>query len=258
MLATASAFLTATSTRSDLTQPRPDPASLDLALKALETYDHGSGRGALMPLDDAIQVSLVTPEMQPVLERRLIEALEKSPSPVATEYISGKLALIGSKAAVPILAALLSDAKRREPARNALGLMPCTEAVQALRDSLAHLTGTARIGVIQTLGERRDTISVPELCLHLHSPDSQLAAAAAGALGQIGSVSAGGALREFLSRKPAGIGSVVADACLVCAGKLEADQQLAEARKLYLAVKSATVPAHIRGAAQRALTRLES
>jgi HEAT repeat protein len=258
MIATASTPLNVTATRSGPARPSPDPGAVDTALTALATYNHGAGRAILVPLDEAVVSSLTDPSARTALEQRLISALEKRPSPVASEYTCGKLALIGTKAAVPVLTALLADPERGEPARNALELMPCPEAVHALRASLSLLTGSARMGVVQSLGIRRDSLSVPELCLDLHSPEPGLAAAAASALGRIGTVSAANALRASLSKAPDNVRSVVADACLICAETLETEQQPAEARQLFSAVNDANVPPHMRFAAQQALTKLKS
>jgi HEAT repeat protein len=258
MIATASTLLNATATRSGPARPSPDPGAVDSALAALATYDHGAGRAILVPLDEAVVSSLADPAARTALELRLVNALANKPSPVASEYICGKLALIGTKAAVPVLAALLADPEQGEPARNSLELMPYPEAVHALRASLSKLTGSSRAGVMRSLGIRRDSLTVPELCLDLHSPEPGLAAAAASALGQIGTVAAANALRASLSKAPDNVRSVVADACLICAETLEAEQQPAEARQLYLAVKDANVPAHMRFAAQQALAKLKS
>jgi HEAT repeat protein len=254
MIANTATLLATTASAS--TRPAPDPSSLDKALTALATYDHGAGRATLMPIDDAVVASLADPAARSALEQRLIRSLQPAPSPVASEYICGKLALIGSSTSVPALVALLADRDRAEPARHALELMPCPEAVQGLRDRLSQLDGTARMGVIHSLGIRRDALSVPEFCLHLHGPDAKTASAAANALGQIGTVSAAGALRESLPKVSPEVRSSVADACLVCAERLASERQPDEARKLWHAVQNAAVPPHVRSAAERALAKL--
>jgi HEAT repeat protein len=230
-------------------------APVDAAFEALKSYDHGAARSTLMPLDDAIAASCATPTLAQSLEKQLIAALVARPSVVASEYICAKLALIGSKSAVPALAALIGDPDRAEPARNALELIPCVESVHELRENLAKLTGTHRIGVIHSLGARRDAHSVPELCFLLNSPDAPMARAAAAALGRVGNKSAANALNESLSRVPAVIRTAVADACLACAEQLERDQGFAEARALYGALIKAPVAEHVRLAAERGLAR---
>lgn len=234
-----------------------ESAAVDRAFAVLETYDHGSSRGPLVPLDQAVIASLVDATAQRALEQRLIAVLGKRLSPVASEYVCGKLALIGSRAAVPALATLLQDQDRGEAARNALEMMCCAETVQALRESLSRLEGDARLGVIHSLGVKRDPLSIPELCLLLHSPDVDLASAAAAALGRIGNESAAGALRESISKVPITIRSEVADACLVCAERLIVEGRGDEARRLYVTLKNAAVAEHVRAAAGQALARLD-
>jgi HEAT repeat protein len=253
MIVTAAGLFTAATAPA---RSEPNPAAVDRAFTALETYNPGASRAALAPLDDAAVASLVAPAARSALELRLIGALEKRPSPVAAEYLCGKLALIGTRAAVPVLAALLADRERAEPARNALELMPCAEAVQALRQGLAKLEGTLKIGVIHSLGVRRDVVSVPELGRMLRHLDEGLAGAVASALGRIGNAPAAVALRESLGNVAADVRPLVADACLACAEQLASDHGLDEARRLYRALQEAAVADHVRAAAERGLARL--
>jgi HEAT repeat protein len=232
-----------------------EPTPVDRAFAALESYSHGSPRGPLMPLDDAVKASLVETGARSGLEERLIAALERRPSPVATDYICGKLALIGSQTAVPVLAALLEDPQRVEPARNALEALPCVEAIDALRASLSRLEGMSRLGVILSLGVRRDVGSVAYLRRALWSSDTELARSAAAALGEIGDATGAAALVEALPKVPEVVRKVVADACLVCAGRLAAAGQMKEARRVYHAIESADVSIAVRAAAGRGLAR---
>jgi HEAT repeat protein len=231
----------------------PDPAAVDRAFAALETYDAGAARGPLVALDEAVVASLAKPGEKASLEQRMIAGLTRRLAPVASEYLCAKLAMVGSAAAVPTLAALLQDHERSDPARNALERIPCAEAARALRDSMPKLKGDLKIGVIHSLGVRRDLHSVPELCLSLYSPELDVARAAAAALGQVGTASAAGALRESLGKVPGSVRPVVADGCLACAERLLADGQTEEARSTYRSLKHAKVDALIHAAAERGL-----
>lgn len=230
---------------------------VDRAFAALESYNHGSPRGLLVPLDDAVKASLVDSGARSRLEERLIAELERRPSPVATDYICGKLALIGSQPAVPVLAALLEDPQRVEPARNALEVLPHVEALDALRASLPRLEGVSRLGVIQSLGVRQDVGSLDYLRRALWSSDTELAAAAAAALGEIGHATGAAALVESLPKVPEVVRNVVADACLVCGERLAARGQVNEARRVFHAIESADVSIVVRAAAGRGLARLD-
>ena len=76
------------------------------------------------------------------------------------------------------------------------------EAAQALRDALPKLDGALKIGVIGSLGVRRDAASVPALAALLGDADAAIAAAAACALGDIGTPDAAKALTGSQAGRP--------------------------------------------------------
>jgi HEAT repeat protein len=87
----------------------------------------------------------------------------------------------------------------------------------------------------------------------LNSEDHPLSAAAATALGQIGTPKAGRALREAAGTA-AGPDTPLADALLSCAGLLNKDHP-AEAKAIYTLLANAPQP-HVKQAAERALKTL--
>ena len=101
-------------------------------------------------------------------------------SPTASQFdkvqACHRLAIIGTKEAVPALAALLSDEKLAHMARYALEPLPDPAADAALRDALGKLTGKLQVGVIDSLGVRRDEKAVDALVKLLGSPDPMIAA----------------------------------------------------------------------------------
>jgi hypothetical protein len=230
-----------------------NPAAVDKAFEALNTYDCGSARASLVPVDDAVRSSLGDAAARQGLERRLAAALATKASPVAKEYVCAKLGLMGAAGAVPALAALLSEPALSHAARSALEAMPCPEAVEALRNSLPKLGGLLKVGVINSLGARQDARSVPALAALLKDADTQVAAAAAAALGAVGTLEAAKALRAFQPKAPEAMRLVVADACLACAERLLANGKKAPAQAFYQALATAEQPKHIQLAAKRGL-----
>ena len=71
-----------------------------------------------------------------------------------------QLARIATKDAIPTLAALLGDEKLSHMARYALEPIQDSSVDEALRDALGKVQGPARLGVIGSLGARRDAESV--------------------------------------------------------------------------------------------------
>jgi HEAT repeat protein len=234
-------------------QQKSETTALSTAFDALKSYDQGSSRGALLPIDEAVAASLDDTGARSELERQLAAALKKGGSVVAREYICSKLALIGTEFCVPALATLLATPEFATAARNALEAIPGRQATKVLRDSLSKVKGLQKIGVINSLGARRDADSVRALSALLNAADPAIVAAAAAALGGIGTNQAGKALREFLLKAPEGLRVKVADAVLACAEQLLTADKRAVAKGLYQLLTAGTRPKHIQQAAVRGL-----
>jgi HEAT repeat protein len=78
-----------------------------------------------------------------------------------------QLAMVGTKDAVPVLAALLSDEKLAHMARYALEPIPDPAVDDALRAALGRLKGRPLVGVICSIGVRRDRMAVQSLAKKL-------------------------------------------------------------------------------------------
>jgi HEAT repeat protein len=109
-----------------------------------------------------------------------------------------QLAIIGTHDAIAPLAALLGDEELSHNARYALEPIPDPAVDAAFRDALGRLKGKPLVGVIGSVGVRRDAEAVPILANLLQDPDGQVAQAAARALGNVGTPAAATALQEQL------------------------------------------------------------
>jgi HEAT repeat protein len=164
-----------------------------------------------------------------------------------------ELARVGTKEAVPALAALLGDEKLAHMAR--YGLEPIADAAvdEALRDALGKLQGLPLAGVIGSVGVRRDAKAVGQLVPMLDSPDADVARTAARSLGRIATPEAIDALQEALPKAPPERRPAVADGCLACAEALLAREKRREAAAIYQSVAKAELPKHFRVAAAHGL-----
>ena len=175
-------------------------------------------------------------------ERQLIQVLASN-APAADKAITCKrLAVYGTADAVPALAPLLADEQLASWARIALEVIPGPAADEALRQALSQVKGRLLIGVINSIGVRRDAQAVEGLAQSLQAADADVASAAAVALGRIGNAAATEALKPALASAPAAVRSAVAEGCILCAERLLAAGQAEEAVKLYDAVRQAEVP----------------
>ncbi|MBM4087162.1 MAG: hypothetical protein FJ272_20420, partial [Planctomycetes bacterium] len=154
------------------------------------------------------------------------------------------------------LAGLLADEPLSHIARYALESMPDPSVDDALRTALGQLKGKPLIGVINSVGERRDDKAVDALATLLRSPDGAVASAAAAALGKIGTPAAARALEKALDSAPAANQPSLGDAGLCCADALASQGRRAEALALYDRLRSPQKPLAVRTAAMRGAIRI--
>lgn len=182
------------------------------------------------------------PNVSAAKEQELLAVL-RSEAPAADKAIACKqLAIHGSVAAVPDLAKLLPDEQLSSWARTSLEAIPGPEADAALRTAAETLEGRLLIGMINSIGVRRDAGSVETLAKRLQDPDAQVAIAAAVALGRIGNAAATDSLTKALASVPADVRSGVAEGCVLAAERLLAEGKSAESAALYDHVREAEVP----------------
>jgi HEAT repeat protein len=156
-----------------------------------------------------------------------------------------RLALVGTKIAVPVLTALLSDPKLAHYARFALGPIADPAVDDALRAQLPKLKGRLLVGVVNTLGQRKDERAIEPLVKLLRDPDAAVAEAAASAIGKIGGPAAAKALRVALGKTKGALRAAVADAGLMCAESLDRQSALA----MYDTLSRLDIPKPVRMAA---------
>ncbi|NQT38540.1 MAG: hypothetical protein HQ581_13675, partial [Planctomycetes bacterium] len=103
---------------------------------------------------------------------KLIVVLQSDAAPFDKAKACQRLALIGTKEAVPALAALLADERLSSYARFGLEPIPDPSVDDALRDALGRLHGRLLAGVINSIGVRRDVKAVGALTKLASDPAS--------------------------------------------------------------------------------------
>ena len=229
-----------------------DDAALDKAFEVLKTYDWGNDRSPLAALDTAIAASHGDAAAQKALEARLVAVLKSDAPNAAKDVTCRQLSLVGSAGSVETLADLLGDEKLAHIARYALERMQCPEALAALREALSKTSGRVKVGVINSLGVRRDAEATAALTALLDASDEAIVSAAAGALGKIGSSDTAKTLKAFQADAPDSLALVAADACLANAEQLLADGKKLEAMMMYRGLSKSEIK-HIKVAATRGL-----
>src|SRR6267378_6054509 len=96
-------------------------------------------------------------------EKELISILQSNASPQQKDAACAVLKRIGSAQSVPALAALLTDEQLSHSARYALESMESEAAGRALIAALDTTSGPTKVGIINSLGVRREVKAVPGL-----------------------------------------------------------------------------------------------
>jgi len=178
--------------------------------------------------------------------QELIAVLEADASTRDKARACQQLAAIGSEEAVPALAELLSDPKLNSYARDGLEAIAAPSAGDALLKAMERLRGVLQIGVINSIGVRRDPQAVDALTALARTGDTDTAIAALAALGRIATAKASVLLLQVLDTATPELRAVAASACLTCADRQLAEERGKGALRLYDAVRRAEVPKYLR------------
>lgn len=224
----------------------------------VKAYDWGRSGAPLLAIDAEIRKILRHPDHLAKLEQALLGVLRSDASLAAKRAVCKRLGLIAGERSVPILAAMLAGAETSDMARYALERVPSDAVDAALREALPKTRGRTRVGIINSIGNRKDSQAVAALGKLLGDPEKAVARAAAWALGRIGGAEA---TRWLAARKDAAQGRVrleILDAYLVCAGRLVSEGRKAEAAAMYRELNGEGMPAPIRRAASRGVKAAQS
>jgi type 1 glutamine amidotransferase len=239
------------------TMPKPIVSSgkgaempeLQELLGKVKTYDWGQSRLPLTEVSDIIKNAYGDKAELAKIEKALLGVLDSDATRAGKQYICRELSIIGTEQSVPTLAKMLTGEETSDMARYALERIPGSAVDEALRRSLRGARGNARIGIINSLGQRRDKEAVRILSRILGRPNQDAATAAAAALGQIADSQAAEALAEAKNKAEGKLLSVVLDAYLKCADQMVADGNKIKALAIYKELQAEGNPAPIRTAA---------
>jgi len=163
------------------------------------------------------------------------------------------LALIATDKAIAPLVALLSDEKLSHMARYALETIKDPAVDEAFRDALGKLKGMPLVGVIGSIGVRRDSRAVKPLAniLMQHEAGPEVTNAAVRALGSIGNMAAAELLQTALAHAPSGNKLPIAEGLFRCAETLAAAGHRDVAIEIYDQLRESDAPHQVRGGALR-------
>jgi len=239
------------------TKPKPivssgkgtEMAALEELLEKVKTYDWGQSRLALTEVSDIIKKAHSSPVELKRIEESLLGVLTSDSTRAGKQFVCRELSIIGSGQSVSTLANMLIDEETSDMARYALERIPGTAVDEAMRGALRKSEGKPKIGIINSLGQRRDRRAVRALGRLVGNQDQAVASAAAAALGQIADARATKTLAEAKDKATGKLQMVVLDSYLRCADQLVTDGNKAEALAIYKELQKPDMPKPIRTAA---------
>ncbi len=232
------------------TKPRPLVSSgkgseMDELFAKIKTYDWGQSRASLTEVSDLVRKSSGSPKELSKIEKNLLEVLKSDATYACKQFVCRELSIIGTKQSVPTLGKMLTDEKLSDIARYALERIPGSVVNETLRDALKKTSGKIKVGIINSLGQHRDSKAVAALGGLVSDSDQMVAAAAVSALGQIADAEATKALAEAKGKATGKLRLLVLDAYLKCADKLVAEGKKAEALAIYEELRKEPKPISI-------------
>ncbi len=222
---------------------------MEQQLGKIKTYDFGESRAALTEFSDQIRKAYGKPEEVKKYEAALIDVLKSDAKYAGKQYACRELSIIGTDAAVPVLTGMLTNQEYSDMARYALERIPGEATNKALCEALAKADGKAKIGIVNSLGERGCTAATADIAKCTAGSDKMLCEAAVAALGKIGNADCVTALNKTLQSAPDNQKTPVYDALLKAAEKTLSRGDKAGALKIYVALNQQSVPKLIRTAA---------
>ncbi len=165
-----------------------------------------------------------------------LAAILKSPekSYYQKMYTCKLVAQRGTAASIPVLVNYLNDPALSHYVRIALRQIPGQEADKAMIDALKKVDKPELVpGILRTLGERRNDISVPAVAEYLDRPEVDIQKAAAGALGQLGSPSAAHVLEVAWKKSDSSKRNIIVSAIFSCVHNMTTAEKNSSASALY-------------------------
>lgn len=230
----------------------------DAALAGLMRYESGGDVQPLRHYEALVRQAVNDPAARQRTEADFIRVLTAPESTYeAKRFACLHLAVIGSEASVPALAALLKKEDTAGLAAAALAQIPAPAASAALRQALSNAPASAKPAIAHALGVRGDPRAVAQLNRLALGEDPAAAEAAITALGQIATPGAQKTLSALRSTAPPVLQRAVAAASLNLADILARRGNRKAAATIYQGYFAADQPADLRRGAFGGLLRLD-
>lgn len=239
----------------DIVRRWPDyqPPDFQKVLHAISGYEFDQSRAPLTVVSEMISVSHHAPAYVPEIEKTLGAFLKSDATLASKQFVCQQLSLIGPEASVPVLAEMLKQPATFDMARFALERIPGEIVNAALRKALGNLDGKAKAGIIYSIGNRGDGTAIEKIGQALDDSDSEIATAAATALGQIGGDKCAKILLKKREKATGALQLAISHACLNCAESFLKQENQSAALGIYHKLYVPAEPVAIQSAAFRGI-----
>jgi HEAT repeat protein len=228
-------------------------ANLDDLLAQTAKWRYETSRQPLQALTELVAKAQGSPAGVRAIEQKFIAFLKSDATAGGKDFICKQLSVMGSEASVPVLAALLADPKTADLGRYALERIPGPGVDRALRETLAKTGGRTRIGIVNTLGVRRDAASVAALRPMALGAQPAEASAALFALAKIADPASLAVLSEAQDKTTGAVHADAAEAWLQAGNRLTERGNAAAAVPIFKTLYAAKDPGTVQAAALRGL-----
>lgn len=236
--------------------PKVQQLSATEAISRLKSYREGESRQALYTVQRLVYQASDKPTAARSMSAMLIKLIHDDQTTLEAKNVACDwLPLLITRdhpQAAAALAPLLTNTDSFDMARRSLQRLPGESSAKALRLQLSKNQGEQRIGLINSLGARRDAPSVAALSALLNKNDLDTSAAVIRALGEIASPKA----IEQLQQAPASTSAHQPHALLRAAEHLQADGRAEFALTLYKKLAQADQSVALRMAGLKGLAPL--
>jgi HEAT repeat protein len=244
---------------STLLSAQSPQAQLESLLAKIATFQYGTDPAPQVQLDELVGRLSGSAQSKQMIEGLLLKFLQSNATPAGKEAAFRQLSLVGSNAAVPVLAPLLVQIDTAEMARYALAAIPGAPADEALRAALGKApSDRIKIGIVNSLGTRKDSRAVAAIASLASSSNLELAAASMAALASISDKPALDALAAARKSANGPARELATEAMVVCADNFAARGDKATAASVYKQMLGPAEPPNVRSRALKNLATVDT
>jgi len=202
-------------------------------LQDIVGYEYGDDRTPLSEFEKIVVNALNQKINDDYLEEKMLEALQSDAKIDGKRFICRELSLIGTKKSIDVLLTMVKNFKTSNMARYALEKIEGEEVDQGMFNLLNSVEDPIKIGIINSLANRKSISSLPVLSKLVTNENSDVALAASSAIGKIGGSEGALAIEKLLLVSNYGIRKVLNDSYLKCADDLVLEGEIDEGQKIY-------------------------